>query len=195
MRKKEIKELYRLDCEAGANGKLIEKAVYIGENISFGSKKYTKRKVTLRLVFGAFVLLGLMILAGVLNTATSRYMLIGVPFVFVFLPIIYLFRGIYALLEHKEPLTKVTYTHSILRSRRSYIGTFVLNAYIFLGSTLYFLLNFSKDNWKEELFFVILNITALLFSYFQIQYVSRVQKTMVFEEQTVDIEKEPESLV
>ena len=195
MRKKEIKELYRLDCEAGANGKLIEKAVYIGENISFGSKKYTKRKVTIRLVFGAVVLLGLMILAGVLNTATSRYMLIGVPFVFVFLPIIYLFRGVYALLERKEPLTKVTCTHSIIRSMRSYKGLFVLNAYIFLGATIYFLLNFSKDNWKEELFFVILNITALLFSYFQIQYVSRVQKTMVFEEQTVDIEKEPESLV
>lgn len=42
MKEKEIKELYRLDCEAGANGKLIEKAVYIGENISFGSKNYTK---------------------------------------------------------------------------------------------------------------------------------------------------------
>lgn len=195
MRKKDIKELYKLECEAGPNGKLIEKAVYIGEYITFGSKKYTKRKVTLRLVFGAVVLLGLMILAGVLNTASSRYMLIGVPFVFVFLPIIYLFRGIYALFERKEPITKVTYTHSILRSMRSYKGLFVLNAYVFASSTLYFLFNFPKENWVKELFFVILNITALLFSYFQIQYVSRVQKTMVFEEQTVDIEKEPASLV
>lgn len=195
MRKKDIKELYRLDYSAGENGKLIETPVYIGEYVTFGSKKYTKRKVTLRLVFGAVVLLGLMILAGVLDTATTRIIWIGVPFVFVFLPIIYLFRGAYALLEKKEPLTKVSYVNSITRSRRSYQGVFVINAYISLSSLVYFLANITKGNWKEELFFVILNITALLFSYFQIQYVSRVQRTMVFEEQTMNIDKEPESLI
>lgn len=194
MRKKEIKELYNLEYETDEKGKLVEKAVYIGDYVSFDSKKYTKRKVSLRLLVGAVALLGLSILAGALNTASGRFMFIGVPFVFVFLPIIYLFRGVFALMERPEPFTKVTYRNSIERSINSYKGLFVLFAYIVLASTLYSLVKIQQIDWKSELIFVILNITALLFSCFQIQYVSRVLKTMVSQEQTMNIENEPEQL-
>lgn len=194
MRKKEIKELYNLEYETSENGKLIEKAVYVGDYVSFGSKKYTKRKVTLRLLVGALILLGLTVLAGILNTGSGRFIFIGVPFVFVVLPIIYLFRGVFALMERPEPFTMVTYRNSIERTMNSYKGLFVLFVYIVLISTLYFLVKFQQFEWKKELLFVILNITALLFSCFQIQYISRVLKIMVFQEQTTNIDNEPEQL-
>lgn len=194
MRKKEIKELYALEYEVGENGQLIEKAVYTGDYVSFGSERYTKHKVTLRLLFGVMALLGLMLLAGILNTASSRFIFIGLPFVLVFLPIIYLVRGVFALMERPEPFTKVTYRNSIERSMNSYKGLFVLFVYMVLASTLYFLVKIHQIDWKSELFFVILNITALLFSCFQIQYVSRVLKTIVFQEQTTNIDNEPKSL-
>ena len=194
MRKRDIKDLYTLEYEEGPNGRLIEKPVYIGENISFASPKYTKRKVTLRLLVAAILLLGLMITAGLLDTESSRFILIGVPFVFVFLPVIYLFRGVFALMERSEPITMVTYNHSIQRSLRSYKGLFVISAYIVLVSFLHLLVTFHQLNWKLELFFVILNISTLLFSHFQIQYISRVQETIVFQKQTVDLDNEPEKL-
>ena len=194
MRKKEIKELYDLEYETSESGKLIEKAVYIGDYFSFESKKYTKRKVTLGLLLGAIVLLGVIIVAGLLNTASSRNVFIGLPFIFTFLPIIYLFRGVFALMERPEPFTKVTYRNSIQRSMNCYKGLFVLFAYIVLASILYFLVKIHQIDWKNELFFVIFNITALLFSCFQIQYVSRVLKTIVSREQTTNIDNEPETL-
>jgi len=194
MRKKEIKELYDLEYEVSENGKLIETAVYIGDYFSFESDKYTKHKVTARLLLGAIVLLGLMIAAGFLDTGSSRIIFIGLPFVCTFLPIIYLFRGVYALVERPEPFTAVTYRNSIVRSINSYKGLFVLFAYITLVSILYFLVKIHQIDWMNELFFVIFNITALLFSYFQIQYVSRVLKTIVSREQTTNIDNEPKSL-
>ena len=153
MRKKEIKELYDLEYETSESGKLIEKAVYIGDYFSFESKKYTKRRVTLGLLLGAIVLLGLIIVAGLLNTASSRNVFIGLPFIFTFLPIIYLFRGVFALMERPEPFTKVTYRNSIQRSMNCYKGLFVLFAYIVLASILYFFGEDSPNRLEERIIF------------------------------------------
>lgn len=178
MQKSEMKKYYTLEYDMNKAGKVIEVAKYIGEYVTFPSQRYTKHVVSIKLGLMSGGMLALALVSALLNSDSSRNFFIGIPFVFVFLPLIYVVRGMADLITAKEPMTMIRYNQSILRVQRSSWGVVGLMVYISVASIIFTVVQFSNVNVGMEIVFGLVNIGNLVLSRFQIQYLHRVRENV-----------------
>lgn len=181
MRKKEIKELFDLEYELNHKGKLVEKAVYNGDYLKFEHSMYPKKKVGTMLLADSILFAAAFVGSLLLNCDSSTFFLIGVPYVFLFLPICYMMLGAFSFLMSPEKMNRVEYTHSFERIYRSSWAVLWLDVYAVAADIIYLLANFSAIQAGRELFFVGINIFSLLLCVIQIKYIQTVRPTITIE--------------
>ncbi|MEG0805794.1 MAG: hypothetical protein RR364_01865 [Lachnospiraceae bacterium] len=188
MRKKEMKKLYNLEYEMNHKGKVVEKAVYVGEYYQFQQPGYTKRQVTQRIVIFSIIITASIIGAALLNTESTRNFFIGVPYVCLFLPVCYMLIGTGSFFTAPERMNKIEYAHSILRTQRSMWGIIWLQLYSILAGIVFLIVKFSEIALWREIIFVGMNGISLLFCWVQIKYIQKACATVKVES-TMDQEE------
>lgn len=150
---KKYSKYYKLVTSNTPDGKTKQTAEYIGKYYICQLDEIKLKKV--KLYFFALVLCSgaTAIGAGFLNNPGSKVIYIALPYVSLFLPIVFAFLGTIKFMTAGNRLDQATYDKSKIRIFRSTIWQTVLSSMTIVGDIIFIFSRKSKDTIKNEFIF------------------------------------------
>lgn len=162
---------YKLVSKKMPDGKIKQVAVYIGKYYICRLNETEFRKF--KLYFLTLVLCSgtAAIGAGFLNNPGSRVAYVALPYVSLFLPIVFSFLGTIGFITSGIKLEQAAYDKTKIRLYRSTIWQIVLSSIALLGDILFIIIEKDKDIISTELIFTgsMLLILVLNIIFLQLQ--------------------------
>ncbi len=148
------KDSYQKVTGLDAGGRLGDQYIYIGGHyvLPFDARK--KRNTSL-IQFGLFApLAAVVVLAGMVNPSSSRTFWVVYPYLFLYLPLLYLLLGLISYLDCGLRIQVDVYDKSIRRIRHSVWGIIVMAGIAALCDVVYLILYHGQIDLFRELFYL-----------------------------------------
>ncbi|MCR4587635.1 MAG: hypothetical protein K5682_04435 [Lachnospiraceae bacterium] len=116
--------------------------------------KQKKRTVVVSLLF-FLLFIGLWVLQGLINQASSRVLWVLVPYMFILLPALYMGLGIAEYAFSHNPMRREEYEKGLERMKHSVLGVMIFSVISMICEILYLILRAGQYEWKSELLFSI----------------------------------------
>lgn len=158
MIKNKYKDDYTQSARLNERGRIVDDICYVGDYYIVPFDKEVKKKKSMVNLLTAMLLFAVQLVAGLLNADSSRTFWIVFPYMFVFLPIGYMFVG--AVSDAGSPLKmqKAHYEMGLLRIRRSVIGAMVLVSINAVLDIVYILIHLEHVAIGKELTYLLCHI-------------------------------------
>lgn len=170
---------YKTEKVQSSDGKEDEKILYEGDYYTFSIDAKEKKRVFISFLLADSLYILFFILSGLLNNDGSRSIFIVVPYVFLFLPIVYLTMGTFSFLNIKEKMERVTYDKALGRMDRSSIGILCISLYLCIADGIFIVLNRTQIALGRENAFLCINIIMLVCIYIQNKYLQKMKKRVM----------------
>lgn len=122
------RDSYRKTTGVDGRGKAITQYVYNGEFYILPFDRRQKRKTNLINAAFTAVMAVLLVLDGMVNQDSSRTFWVVYPYIFIYLPLLFLLLGVVSYMDCGTRIQVDQYDKSIRRIRRSVWGVIVLSA-------------------------------------------------------------------
>ena len=141
--------------ERDAKGRFKDVFFYTGEYHELKFDLKTKKKIQgICLIFGVLMLAAL-IIPGLLNQPSSRSLMVCLPYVCMFLPLIFFFSGIFSFFQASLLLTRERFDKSVLRMKHSTIALLVLAVISVICEIVWLILNKGGEAPFKELVYLL----------------------------------------
>ncbi len=166
-----IKNYYKDDysqfTRLNGKGRVVDDVCYIGDYYILPLDKESKKKTNRVNMCFAVLLMLIQIAAGMVNQDSSRTFWIVYPYLFIFLPLAYLFVGAVSYWSDPLKMQKAQYETGLARMRRSCIGAAVLTVISMALDVVYMFLHYAEIQMGRELLYLFCHILflAAAFSY------------------------------
>lgn len=124
------------------------------------------------------VFLAFWIIAGLMNTDSSRVFWVLFPYYFICLPIIYFGYGAVNYLTLPIRMERMAYDASIRRMHRSGLGIIIMTAITILLDIIYMIINHQNVNIGKEILFIVclagVIVVGILYARFYDKYYANV---------------------
>jgi hypothetical protein len=173
MIKNNYKDDYSRFLRLNRKGKVVPDISYLGDYYVLPFDGKQKKRTGICNLFGAVLLLAVQITAGLMNQDSSRTFWIVYPYLFSFLPLVYMIAGAAKYFEVPLRMQKAHYETSLLRIRRSCIGTIVLVGMSAALDLVYMLLHHDAIRMGRELCYLGCHVVYLLIAVMYGRYYDR----------------------
>lgn len=155
------KDDYSWFAKLNGKGRVVDDICYTGDYYVLPFDKEQKKKTNRVNIGYTVVLIALQIAAGMLNQDSSRTFWIVYPYLFIFLPLAYMFVG--AVSYYSDPLRmqKAQYETGLARIRRSCIGAMVLTGISAVLDVVYIILHHAEIHMGREILYLLCHILFL----------------------------------
>ena len=144
--------------ERDAKGRFKDVFFYTGEYHELQFDLKTKKKIQfICLIFGLLMLAALLV-PGLLNQPSSRSVMVCLPYVLIFLPLIFFFFGVFSFFQASLLLTRERFDKSVLRMKHSAIAIIVLVVISAICGTIWFIMNKGGEAPLKELVYLLSHI-------------------------------------
>ena len=148
--------------ERDAKGRFRDVFFYTGEYHELKFDIKTKKKIQgVCLAFGVLLLAALMI-PGLLNQPSSRSIMVCLPYVVMFLPLIFFFFGIFSFFQASLLLTRERFDKSVLRMKHSVVALFVLAVISVLCEVIWIIMNKGGEAPVKEFIYLLCHIPLMI---------------------------------
>ena len=170
MIKNKYKADYQVSPRMDSRGRIREDYYYTGDYYCLPLDEAGKKKANCyNFVFG-LIMLAIALTAGLLNPDSSRTAWIVFPYVFLYLPVVYMLFGAYTFAGAKIRMEKVVYDKTIVRMRRACWGVIVLSILNTILDLVYIILHFGEMNVMREAVYcvclIVIAVTGIVFGRF-----------------------------
>lgn len=162
MLKNRYKDDYTAVTYLDGNGRVVKGARYTGDFYVLPFTKDQKKKTGFVNLFFSLLLLGVFLAGGMVNQDSSHTVWIVFPYLFVFLPIGYLFVGTVSYFGVPVRMEKAAYEGSLARIRHSCLGVMVMASISGLLDILYLVLYHENIQIGRECLYLFCHILFLL---------------------------------
>ncbi len=181
---------YVFETGTGKNDKEEKRYRYAGDYYLFPGAEAEKKKIFIK--NSVFVLLYflLIITAGMLDNEGSRNFFIAVPYVFLFLPAVYLSLGTVASLKLNEKMERPVYDRALGRMYRNCIGIMSVSLYLCMADSIFIFLRFRGGEdflVVREVVFLFENIAIFCLSFIQKKYLQNLKKGVMIGEYNSEV--------
>lgn len=170
---------YQLEILKEDDGKESKTYRYTGKYYIFDIKSEEKKKIFIKNAIFSILYLLLFILAGLVNNDGSRSIFVAVPYVFLYLPYVYLVTGTFMTLKISEKMEFAVYDKSLAGTRRSCIGIMFISLYLCLADSVYILINSGQILIVREAVFLCIQILVFFGTVLQNNYLQKLQKKVI----------------
>ena len=156
------KDDYKQVQSVGLDGKLRTVTFYDGSyyELPYDEKQFKKNKITCLIFSIMFLLIYLM--AGYVNTDSSKTAWIVFPYLFIFLPIAFDIFAVINLFGLKSRMERAGYEASILRLKNSSIAIIVLTILNIVLDLIFIILNRYTLNFVLEISYIVLLLILII---------------------------------
>ena len=180
---KKYKLDYRVETELHENKKPTKQIIYTGTYYYFSILEAEKKKTIKKQFFLTITILCFFLIGGMLNNGGSRMFYIVLPYICLFLPIVYLLMGVVNFITTPPKMEFGTYDKSIMRIKRTSKGIKWISSYVFIGNCI-FLISQGKDlDWFSESTFLFINAMMFIQSFLLNKEINSIDKTIIVEKQ------------
>lgn len=174
MLKNKYKDDYSRFLRLNGKGRVVPDISYTGDYYILPFEEGQKKKTAWGNLFFSVLLFGIQLLAGMLNQDSSRTFWIVYPYMFVFLPVAYMFLGAVSYFSVPLKMQKAHYETSLARLRHSCVGAMVLVGISGVLDIAYIILNRADLRIGMELGYLFLHVLFLLVAVFYGKYYDRM---------------------
>ncbi len=141
--------------ERDAKGRFRDVFFYTGEYHELKFDLKTKAKVRgICLIYGISFLAAL-IVPGLLNQPSSRSIMVCLPYVFMFLPLIFFFFGVFSFFQAPLLLTRERFDKSVLRMKHSAVAFLVLDIISVICAVIWCVMNKGGEAPLKEIIYIL----------------------------------------
>lgn len=173
------KDDYTKDLRLNAGGRIVDDICYVGDYYILPFNENTKKKTNVINIVCALFLLGIQVIEGLLNADSSRIFWIVFPYMFVFLPIFYMFVGAVNYMGSPIKMQKAHYETGLVRIRRSCIGAMILEGINVILDIVYIILHFNDISNAREFIYLLSQVLFLLVAFTYGKYYDRTYGSLV----------------
>ena len=161
------KDDYSQFMRLNGKGRVVDDICYVGDYYILPLDKEGKKKTNWVNTGFAAVLILIQTAAGMVNQDSSRTFWIVYPYLFIFLPLAYLFIGAVSYWSDPLKMQKAQYETGLARMKRSCIGSAVLMIISAALDVVYIFLHHAEIRMGRELLYLLCHILflAAAFSY------------------------------
>lgn len=161
MIKNKYKDDYSRFAKLNGKGRVVDDICYTGDYYVLPFDEEQKKKTNWVNIGYTVALIILQVVAGMLNQDSSRTFWIVYPYLFIFLPLAYMFIG--AVSYYSDPLRmqKAQYETGLARIRRSCIGSMVLVGISAVLDIVYMILHHAAIRMGREMLYLFCHILFL----------------------------------
>jgi c-di-AMP phosphodiesterase-like protein len=165
---------YSTDAKETNNGKVTDEVKYTGDYYKYqlSNSEYKRMRTTILLVLVAFIILYVGL--GFLNNSGSRCFYVLLPYICMFLPLVYLLRAYYRIPREVQKIEYAIYDKSYLRLKNSVVGMIATSITTALGDIIFIIRNASEIALSKEIIFFIANIMIAVISILLLRYHNRI---------------------
>lgn len=175
------KDDYTKSAKLNGRGRIVEDICYVGDYYILPFNENEKKKKSIVNLFAAVLLFGVQLMAGLVNADSSRTFWIVFPYMFVFLPIGYLFVGVVSDAGSPLKMQKAHYELGLLRIRRSVIGAMVLVGINAVLDIIYILIHIENVTMGKELLYLLCHIVFIGIAFLYGKYYSQTYGNLIIE--------------
>lgn len=148
------KDSYRKTTEIDARGRMVDRYVYAGGYYVLPFDEQKKKNTNLiNLGFAAFLAV-ILLLTGMVNQSSSRTFWVVYPYLFIYLPLIYLIIGVIDYLGCGLHIQIDVYDKSIRRIRHSVWGIIIMSGIAVICDVIYLILFHGHIELARELIYL-----------------------------------------
>ena len=188
MIKNRYKDDYSKSAQLNERGRIVDDICYVGDYYILPFDKETKKKTVIMNLLVSVLLLVIQFIAGLLNADSSRTFWIVFPYMFVFLPIGYLFVGAVSYAGSPLKMQKAHYEMGLLRMRRSVIGAMVLEGINAVLDIIYILLHFKNMTIGKEVIYLLCHIVFIGIAFLYGKYYTKTYGRLIIEKSKQKLE-------
>ena len=181
MIKNRYKDDYTKSARLNERGRIVDDICYVGDYYILPFDKEAKKKTNVVNLLTSVLLLSAQIIAGLLNADSSRTFWIVFPYMFVFLPIGYMFVGAVSYMGSPLKMQKAHYEMGLLRIRRSVLGAMVLEGINVILDMIYILIHFENVTIGKELVYLLCHIVFIGIAFLYGRYYTRTYGRLIIE--------------
>ncbi len=181
MLKNKYKDDYSRFERLNGKGRVVEDICYTGDYYLLPFEKQQKRKTNLANLGFTGLLWAVQIGAGMVNQDSSRTFWIVYPYLFLYLPLAYLFLGAATYLEVSLRMQRVQYETGVTRIRRSLKGAMALSGVCLVLGLVYLALHFGEIQVGRELIYLLCHCLFLAVAFLYARYYNRTYSGIAVE--------------
>lgn len=181
MLKNKYKDDYSRFERQNGKGRVVEDICYTGDYYILPFEKKQKRRTNLANIGFTGLLWAIQIAAGMVNQDSSRTFWIVYPYLFLYLPLAYLFLGAVTYLEVSLRMQKVHYETGVTRIQRSLKGAMVLSGICIVLGLAYMILHYREIQIGRELIYLLCHCLFLSVAFLYARYYNRTYSGIVVE--------------
>lgn len=181
MIKNRYKDDYSRALKLNRRGRVVPDISYVGDYYVLPFDESQKKKCCWLNVLAAVLLFVIHLVEGMLNQDSSRTFWIVYPYLFVFLPVCYMFIGAVSFFGVPLRMQKAHYETSLLRIRHSCIGSMVLVGLSAILDVVYMVIHRSSVDFGKELLYFGFHALFLIAAFAYGKYYDRVYGGIVME--------------
>ena len=188
MIKNRYKDDYSKSARLNERGRIVDDICYVGDYYILPFDKETKKKTVIMNLLVSVLLLVIQFIAGLLNADSSRTFWIVFPYMFVFLPIGYLFVGAVSYAGSPLKMQKAHYEMGLVRMRRSVIGAMVLEGINAVLDIIYISLHFENMTIGKEVIYLLCHIVFIGIAFLYGKYYTKTYGRLIIEKSKQKLE-------
>lgn len=173
MLKNKYKDDYSRFLRMNGKGRVVPDICYTGDYYILPFEESQKKKTAWVNLFFSVLLFAIQLFAGMLNQDSSRTFWIVYPYMFVFLPVAYMFLGAVTYFGVPHKMQKAHYETSLMRLRHSCVGAMILVGISGLLDIVYIIRNRGSIRMGMELCYLFLHVLFLLMAVLYGKYYDR----------------------
>ncbi|MBP5608287.1 MAG: hypothetical protein J6X66_08490 [Lachnospiraceae bacterium] len=141
--------------ERDTKGRFKDVFFYTGDyhELSFDLK--TKKRIQLSCLLFGLLFFSALLLPGLLNQPSSRSILVCLPYVFMFLPLIFYFSGVFSFFQASLLLTRERFDKSVLRMKHSAVALLVLAIISLICGIRWMIMNKGGSSPSAEIIYLL----------------------------------------
>lgn len=168
------KDDYSFSPRLGNRERIVDDICYVGDYYVLPFDKREKKKNAVILFVFVCLILGVQIIAGLVNQDSSRTAWIVFPYLMIFVPVAYMFRGFLGFAVCPSRMQKVQFETGIERCRRSAIGILILTSLSLMLDVVYMVLHRVELCVEKELLYAGCHIVLIMLIIFFGKYYNKV---------------------
>lgn len=173
MKKRYLKD-YISDSKITKNGRIANEVKYIGDYYEFQLEEKEYKKMRLILLGSTLLIFVLFLLAGLLNGDGSFKFYILMPYICIFLPLLFLLQGYLSTPRKRKQMEYAVYDRSYLKVKFSLVGLIAASSVTVLGDIVFIFREIKQINLTYEISFCILNLAIVIISIATLIYHNRI---------------------
>lgn len=184
MIKNNYKDDYSRFARLNGKGRVVDDICYMGDYYILPLDEDGKKKTNLVNIGLAVMLISIQVVAGMVNQDSSRTFWIVYPYLFIFLPLAYLFIGAVSYWSDPLKMQKAQYETGLARIRRSCIGAMALTVISAALDVIYMFLHHAEIRMGRELLYLLCHILLLAGAFLYGRYYNKTYGGLRIEKST-----------